>query len=41
MTRAFFALIARDLKLAARVGGSGALGLIFFLMIVTLVSTLR
>ena len=36
MTRAFFALIARDLKLAARVGGSGALGLIFFLMIVTL-----
>ena len=37
MTRAFFALIARDLKLAARVGGSGALGLIFFLMIVTVV----
>lgn len=37
MTRAFFALIGRDLKLAARVGGSGALGLIFFLMIVTLV----
>lgn len=37
MSRAFVALIARDLKLAARVGGSGALGLIFFLMIVTLV----
>src|SRR5919199_3357933 len=37
MTRAFLALIARDLKLAARVGGSGALGLVFFLMIVTLV----
>jgi heme exporter protein B len=37
MTRPFLALVARDLKLAARVGGSGALGLIFFLMIVTLV----
>src|SRR3712207_7743002 len=37
MTRAFLALIARDLKLAARVGGSGALGLVFFLMLVTLV----
>jgi heme exporter protein B len=37
MTRAFVALIARDLKLAARVGGSGALGLVFFLMLVTLV----
>ena len=28
-------LLARDLKLAARVGGSGGLGLVFFLMIVT------
>ncbi|MFL5214584.1 MAG: heme exporter protein CcmB [Microvirga sp.] len=37
MTRAFLALIARDLRLAARVGGSGALGLVFFLMIVTIV----
>jgi heme exporter protein B len=37
MTRPFLALVARDLKLATRVGGSGALGLIFFLMIVTLV----
>src|SRR3954462_4087244 len=37
MTRAFLALIARDLRLAVRVGGSGALGLVFFLMIVTLV----
>src|SRR3712207_8517220 len=37
MTRAFLALIARDLKLAARVGGSGALGLVFFLMLVTVV----
>jgi heme exporter protein B len=35
--RAFMAIVARDLRLAARVGGSGALGLIFFLMIVTLV----
>ena len=37
MSRAVLALIVRDLKLAARVGGSGALGLVFFLMIVTLV----
>ena len=37
MSRAVLALILRDLKLAARVGGSGALGLVFFLMIVTLV----
>jgi heme exporter protein B len=37
VTRAFFALITRDLRLAARVGGSGALGLVFFLMLVTLV----
>ena len=33
----FRALLARDLKLAARIGGSGWLGLVFFLMIVTLV----
>jgi heme exporter protein B len=37
MTRAFLAVIARDLRLAARIGGSGALGLVFFLMLVTLV----
>jgi heme exporter protein B len=37
MSRAFRALLSRDLKLAARIGGSGVLGLIFFLMIVTLV----
>jgi heme exporter protein B len=37
MTRIFLALVARDLKLASRIGGSGALGLAFFLMIVTLV----
>lgn len=34
---AFFALVRRDLVLATRVGGSGAMGLVFFLMIVTLV----
>lgn len=37
MTRPFLALLVRDLKLAGRIGGSGWLGLIFFLMIVTLV----
>jgi heme exporter protein B len=37
VTRAFVAIVLRDLRLAARAGGSGALGLIFFLMIVTLV----
>jgi heme exporter protein B len=37
ITRPFLALVTRDLRLAGRVGGSGALGLIFFLMIVTLV----
>lgn len=31
------ALLARDLALAARVGGSGALSLVFFLMIVALI----
>jgi len=35
--RSFRALLIRDLKLAARVGGSGVMGLIFFLMIVTLI----
>lgn len=34
---AFLALVRRDLVLSARVGGSGWLGLVFFLMIVTLV----
>lgn len=37
VTRALKALVARDLALAARVGGSGALSLVFFLMIVALV----
>ena len=37
MIRSFRALLIRDLKLAARVGGSGVMGLIFFLMIVTLI----
>jgi heme exporter protein B len=35
--RAFLALLARDLRLAARIGGSGVMGLVFFLMILTLV----
>lgn len=34
---AFLALVRRDLVLSGRVGGSGWLGLVFFLMIVTLV----
>ena len=37
MIRAVLALIARDLRLSGRVGGSGALSLVFFLMIVALV----
>jgi heme exporter protein B len=37
MTRTLLAVVTRDLKLAARIGGSGALGLVFFLMLVTLV----
>ncbi|GJE29620.1 heme exporter protein CcmB [Methylobacterium organophilum] len=37
MIRAVAALVRRDLLLAARVGGSGALSLVFFLMIVALV----
>ena len=35
--RALKALAVRDLALAARVGGSGALSLVFFLMIVAVV----
>jgi heme exporter protein B len=35
--KAFFSLIQRDLKLALRMGGSGSLGLIFFLMVTTLI----
>lgn len=37
MGRAFLAVVARDLQLAGRIGGSGALSLVFFLMIVALV----
>jgi heme exporter protein B len=37
VTRVFLALVLRDLKLASRIGGSGVLGLVFFLMIVTIV----
>lgn len=37
MLRIVLALIVRDLKLSARIGGSGAMGLVFFLMLVTLI----
>ncbi|MBS7696858.1 MULTISPECIES: heme exporter protein CcmB [unclassified Chelatococcus] len=37
MMAALGALLIRDLKLAARVGGSGLLGVVFFLMLVTLI----
>ncbi len=37
MIGVFAALVARDLALATRIGGSGALSLVFFLMIVALV----
>lgn len=37
MGRAYLAVVARDLRLAGRIGGSGALSLVFFLMIVALV----
>lgn len=37
MTRAFGAIVWRDLALAVRVGGSGVLGLVFFLLVVTLI----
>jgi len=37
MIRTLSALVRRDLMLAARVGGSGSLSLVFFLMIVALV----
>jgi heme exporter protein B len=37
MTAAFLAILRRDLALATRVGGGGGLGLIFYLMLVTLV----
>jgi heme exporter protein B len=37
MSRIFLALVRRDLALAARVGGAGGLGLVFFLMVVVLI----
>lgn len=37
MIRVLAALVRRDLVLATRIGGSGALSLVFFLMIVTIV----
>jgi heme exporter protein B len=37
MTSALGALLARELRLAVRIGGGGAMGLVFFLMLVTVV----
>lgn len=37
MSRAFLAILRRDLALALRVGGGGGLALVFYLMLVTLV----
>jgi heme exporter protein B len=37
VTRAFLALVRRDVALAVRIGGGAELGLIFFLMIIVLV----
>ena len=37
MMRAFCAILRRDLVLAMRIGGSGVMGLVFFLAIVTLI----
>ena len=37
MTCIFVALVRRDLAIAARVGGAGGLGLVFFLMVVALI----
>lgn len=37
MIRVFLALVRRDLRLAARIGGSGGLALVFFLAVVTLI----
>ncbi len=34
---AFFALVLRDLRLAARVGGGAELGLLFFLIVLSIV----
>lgn len=37
MKRAFIALLARDVRLALRIGGGAGFGLIFFLMLVTMI----
>ena len=37
MTRPLTALLRRELRLAARIGGGGAMGLVFLLMLVTIV----
>ena len=36
MTRALFALVSRDLKLATRIGGGFSLGLVFYLSLVAI-----
>ncbi|PKP76836.1 MAG: heme exporter protein CcmB [Alphaproteobacteria bacterium HGW-Alphaproteobacteria-3] len=36
MTRAFFALLARDLRLAVRLGGGGGMAVFFFLVVISL-----
>lgn len=37
MTRSFFALLARDLRLAMRLGGGGGMAIFFFLVVVAVV----
>ena len=37
MTRPLFALFQREWRLALRIGGGGTMGLVFFLMLVTIV----
>lgn len=37
MMRAFFALLARDLRLATRIGGGGGMAVFFFLVVVSIV----
>src|SRR4051812_29002643 len=37
MMRAYLAILRRDVILAVRIGGSGVMGLVFFLTIVTLI----
>ena len=37
MIRIFVSLLRRDLAIAARVGGAGGLGLVFFLMVIVII----